>query len=68
MSDGKLTKHKGPQGFATLTSVQRSRVSSRGGTLAHAAGVAHKFTASEARKAALKRWGKAANDEDEAAE
>jgi general stress protein YciG len=45
------TTEKKKLGFALMTPEQRSAISSKGGKAAHAYGVAHEFSAEEARSA-----------------
>jgi len=52
----KATTHA--RGFAIVAPKKLARISSRGGTAAHAMGLAHEFTPTTAREAALKRWRK----------
>ena len=46
-----MTTEKKKLGFALMTPEQRSAISSKGGKAAHAYGVAHEFSAEEARSA-----------------
>ena len=47
---------KSRRGFASMTAEKRAEISRKGGTAAHAAGSAHRFTSDEA-KAAGKKGG-----------
>lgn len=47
-------KPKSRRGFASMSPEQRSKIASKGGKSAHAAGTAHKFTTDEAKNAGSK--------------
>ncbi|MDQ2187214.1 hypothetical protein RBI13_18705 [Alcaligenaceae bacterium A4P071] len=52
------------RGFAVVAPKKLARISSQGGTTAHAMGLAHEFTPTTAREAALKRWSKVKTSSD----
>jgi general stress protein YciG len=53
-SDAKPQKVRKPRGFAAMSPEKQRELSRRGGEAAHRKGVAHRFTAADAREAGRK--------------